>query len=713
MIINYIIILIIITLLIYYFLTTKKQKQLEAFQEYTISNSDDTVKGSKTTECLNPKTASLEMGCIWNRLNSGTHGSDLTPYNNQSVFKMIYSTSSKTNVNDKNKNQVWITGLMGDEPYKFISAQDWIPNEYKKKTNKAKFEKLYVYFSVGKDVVIFFNNSKTDVPTERSIQARNERDNWHYSYEEKNITNDKYNYSEFTSYRNGNIGGSVHHMDFTENEMGFEYSNTGDARGFWGIPNQVYSFMLVSTRAMLDAYDATCITNDTLIETLISTTTSSRSTKCMRYEPEFLDDKGLTPYPNTIPYIDFRIAHHLVAFKDAYPEARNLLIELGESVSTNVVGLRSINPNGSGSKDSSGALDSTSTFNSVELGSRNGYRNQYGVEVGRKVDKINNFNVHSINIPAGVRVWLYPQENCMGTPIVYDNCATIKGYDTYECIYDKQQSGFNVNSNDIKSKYGKGYIYDIHNVFNDGVKSFVSQPIWATDTNVTTAFNHSRSKVLSREAAAAKIIQDAADEVARLQAVAAAAADEAERLRLEELAKEVIRLAEIAALKAKEAEEIRMANLVEEAKKPSDLGWEYKGCYADNINSIRDLPDRAYNPDTNDKFTQKECRIRAMEFGKKYFGLQSGGECWMGDDYDYGSIDKSTPLLNTCNMSCDRVMDSGNNNDDLLISNGITGCGAVDANSIYQINTIAPGSECGVECEAAKQLIYAQSQLKQ
>jgi hypothetical protein len=654
MVINYIIILIILTLFIYYFLTTKTQ--IETFSNYTITSKakikSSSIKSNKyDSKFIQKKTSEEEMGEVWYRLNSGTHASYYTDYTDNNAFRFIYATHSKTNIDD-NTNKVWITGLLEDEPYKFISAQDWIPTEYK--SDEKLFKKQYVYFSAGRNVVVFLNNSKTDKPTERSLTSRNGRGNWHYSWEEYNTTNDRYDDSEYIKYRHGNMGGSVHHMKFNKGEMGFSYANNGDREGFWSLLNQVYSFMLVSIRTILDAYDVTCSKND-ILKSWGKQLVDRRTTRCMIYEPEFLDDNGLQPYPNTIPYIDFRIAHHLVAIKDSYPEARNLLIELGESVSTNVVGLRNIDPNGSGSKNSSGALDSTSTFNSVELGSRNGYRNKYGVEVGRRVNKINNFKVHSINIPAGVRVWLYQQENCTGTYKVYDNCAIVElvsyGHD-YDCIYDKQQSGFKENSDSTRSKYGKGHIYDISKVFEDGVKSFVSQPIWATRDNMKDLYNSTMAKIKAA------------------------------------------------------ADKIRMARLTEEAKEQTDYGWEYKGCYASKKSNDNDLPTRILNPDTNNKFTQKECRLRAIEDGKKYFGLNSGGECRIGDDYSFGAINKPKSRQDRCNMPCDILNTSDSHNDDLLISNGVTGCGGNDANSIYQIKTIAPGMDCGSECEKAKQLIY-------
>jgi hypothetical protein len=722
MMIHYIVILIIITLLIYCFLTSTKQNKIEGLTNSTHSYS---IVGDKTfgvaeqykgPPCGHKLTKYFLMGCFWNRINSIDYKGGFTNYEKQWTFNMVYSNSSKTNPGKDNRATIF--GLRHDEPYKFISAKDWIPTEYL--TNQDSiFRKRYAYISVGKDVILFFNNSKTDVPTERSIAVRDKANLWHYTREYSNATNDKYNdYKWSYTPRGGNHGGLLNHMRFNSGEMGFTYSNPGSHHGFWGHPNQIFSFMLVKTRTVLDALDAGLTQNleNPVIATLLQMMTVHRNVKCVKWEPEFLDDRGLTPYPNTIPYIDFRIAHHLVALKGGTPDARNLLIELGE-MKNGSIGLRNIDPNGSGSKNSGDELNSTSTFSSVGLGGRNGYRNKYGVEVGKRVNTINGFVLNQINIPAGVRVWAYQQNNCMGTPFVFANWAHIHtSTDGTMTIRDARNNNSSTTP-ELMEWYGSGRKFNIQ-----GIKSFVSQPIWATQENVDEIYKNSDA------AGAARIIQNANEEIARLAAAAeverlrllaeaAAAASERERIRLIQEAEaeaarvaaeiaEVARLAEVAAENARVADEIRMANLVEEAKEESLYGWKYKGCYVDD--GSRDLPLRAVN---GEKFTQKQCRQHAVTMGKKYFGLQFGGECWLGDDYNFGAIDKTESQPELCNIPCARnsAYSHGHGigqNDDLLMSTGETGCGGGWANSIYQVNTIAPGKECGEQCEKAKRDLY-------
>ena len=56
------------------------------------------------------------------------------------------------------------------------------------------------------------------------------------------------------------------------------------------------------------------------------------------------------------------------------------------------------------------------------------------------------------------------------------------------------------------------------------------------------------------------------------------------------------------------------------------------GCYVDA--SSRRLPNLLHNQHYSDAITNKTCKLKAITRSNKYYGLQYGGECWGGNDYN-------------------------------------------------------------------------------
>lgn len=87
-----------------------------------------------------------------------------------------------------------------------------------------------------------------------------------------------------------------------------------------------------------------------------------------------------------------------------------------------------------------------------------------------------------------------------------------------------------------------------------------------------------------------------------------------------------------------------------------------KGCYADS-SSDRRLPTMLANTVPS----VAACADLAGAAGLKYFGLQGGGQCWGGDDFDRATA------LGASSGSCNVLCSSG----------GPLPCGNAGVNSIY------------------------------
>jgi hypothetical protein len=108
-----------------------------------------------------------------------------------------------------------------------------------------------------------------------------------------------------------------------------------------------------------------------------------------------------------------------------------------------------------------------------------------------------------------------------------------------------------------------------------------------------------------------------------------------------------------------------LSNIICLGKQPTAngqiIGDAYMGCYADN--GYRDLPLYA------GWMSKDQCMMTAVNQNMPYYGLQYGGQCFLGSSYGrYGSS-------GNCNMNC--------------YTNGNEYCGGVWANQIYSINQTA------------------------
>lgn len=105
------------------------------------------------------------------------------------------------------------------------------------------------------------------------------------------------------------------------------------------------------------------------------------------------------------------------------------------------------------------------------------------------------------------------------------------------------------------------------------------------------------------------------------------------------------------------------------SKRPTNLGYDYLGCYADN--AVRAMYSNVGNAKSVD-----ECYRKSI--GYKYFGIQYGGECWvsnsLSDSSQYGECGKpgctgANPAC-TCTMKC---------------QNGIDNCGGGFSFVLYEV----------------------------
>jgi hypothetical protein len=153
------------------------------------------------------------------------------------------------------------------------------------------------------------------------------------------------------------------------------------------------------------------------------------------------------------------------------------------------------------------------------------------------------------------------------------------------------------------------------------------------------------------------------------------------------------------------------------SKSLSEHGWDYKGCYLDKNNTqdnsfkSRDFKYQKYNDGSI--VNQSTCRNFAKTMGSKYFGMRKDEnnimQCFAGDKYGkYAKSQSSTPTDSKCTDECpsdnttSRLIDTlgtpgcgGNTN--------ITGVGILNHVSVYGVQELNSGQiECDSDCQVRR-----------